>query len=107
MSTDPQEMHTALKLVREAATIHAQNVREKADNDYDYSAGQSFSRNQRAYAAKVNDAVGVVQTLKLDEELRLMERVADLTLEEATDLLLQVEDHIRALRRRSYPRETF
>lgn len=92
-----QEKRDAIKLVADAATIHRDRMKDSLRNErYD---SPSFQAARGGYVSKLSTALGEVARLKLDEELKLAERVTDLTLEESVDLLHAVEDHIRELRR--------
>lgn len=99
MSTLEQKRE-ALKLVADAASIHSDHLRETLKDNRNNA---SFNAVRGAYVSKLNTAIGEVQRLRLDETLKVSERVSDLNLEDAVDLLHAVEDHIRKLRGYSRP----
>jgi hypothetical protein len=95
-----KEKQDALKLVADAASIHSEHLKSTLEEK---RYGQiiddgSFNRARSAYIDKLNKALSEVARLKLDESLKVSERVSDLNLEEAVDLLHAVQDHILKLR---------
>jgi uncharacterized protein (DUF2164 family) len=90
-----KEKQDALKLVADGAKIHNDYLRSTLNDRY---SNQSFNAARAAYVRKLDEALSEVARLKLDETLKVSERVSDLNLEDAVDLLHAVEDHIRNLR---------
>jgi len=96
--TNLEAKRDALNVVLEAAKIHSQSMTDSL-SDYGMQAG--FKEARRGYIRKLNAALSEAQTIRLDSEANISQRVADLDLGEATDLLHAVEDHIRSLRHRN------
>lgn len=90
------EKHNALKEVTDAAHIHSERMLETLDDRF---ASESFTALRREYVSRLKVAIEEAKAIKLDETLKVQERVSDLSLEAAVDLLHAVEDHIRTLRR--------
>lgn len=86
----------ALNIVLDAADIHSKTLTESL-SEYGMQAG--FKRARVTYIGKLQNAVAEARMIRLDSDGTISQRVADLDLEEATDLLHAVEDHIRSLRR--------
>jgi hypothetical protein len=93
-----KEKQEALRRVADAAKIHGDNLRASLKDRYNT---EPFNAARADYVSKLNGALVEVSLLKLDESLKVSERVRDLGLEESVDLLHAVEDHIRSLRRNS------
>lgn len=91
-----EDKRTALNMVLDAADIHSKTLTESLS---EYGMQEGFKRARVAYVGKLQNAVSEARTIRLDENATISQRVADLDLEEATDLLHAVEDHIRSLRR--------
>lgn len=95
-----KEKRDALKLVMDAANIHSEHLKSTL-NEKRYGTvidNGSFNRARSEYISKLNSALSEVARLKLDESLKVSERVSDLNLEEAVDVLHAVQDHILKLR---------
>lgn len=88
----------ALKIVTDAAGIHCERLSETLQNSK-YPKNESFNTARLQFIRKTQAAIREVKALKLDEELKIKERVDGLSLEESVDLLIAVENHIRDLRR--------
>lgn len=92
-----QEKQDALRVVVDAAGIHNESLRSSILNDRSLQRG--FKDARSGYINKLAKAIAEVSSLRLEETLKVSERVRDLDLEESVDLLIAVEDHIRSLRR--------
>ena len=92
-----QEIKEALKVVTDAAVIHCERLTETLQSSR-YPQNDSFNVSRLAFIRKTQAAIREVRWLKLDETVRIKERVSDLSLEEAVDLLHAVEDRIRTIR---------
>jgi hypothetical protein len=92
-----QEKQIALKVVLNAAGIHNESLKSSILTDRSMQRG--FKDARQEYINKLSKAISEVQSLKMEEDLKVKERVGDLDLEQSVDLLIAVEDHIRELRR--------
>lgn len=91
------EKRDALRVVVGAAGIHKDELKSSILNDKSMQRG--FKDARSGYIDKLSAAISEVSSLRLEETLKVIERVQDLDLEESVDLLIAVEDHIRSLRR--------
>lgn len=91
-----EDKRTALNVVLDAARVHSQTLTESLS---EYGMQEGFKSARRSYIRKLQNAVSEAASIRLDSEGTISQRVADLDLGEATDLLHAVEDHIRSLRR--------
>lgn len=94
--TDLKAKRDALNVVLDAAKIHSQSMTKTLTEESGMS--KSFADARRSYVRKLDAALSEARTIRLDENATISQRVADLDLEEATDLLHAVQDHIRNLR---------
>ena len=96
---DANKLHELLKVVIEAAELHETSLRNSLD---EYGMQEHFKVHRRNYINKLHSALSEVRTLQLTEELKVREKVNDLTLEESVDLYFKLEAHIKALRSLRY-----
>jgi hypothetical protein len=94
-----EEKRDALNVVLDAAKIHSQSLVTSLTEEFGMQKG--FADARRSYIRKLDNALSEARSIRLDENATISQRVGDLDLEQATDLLLAVEDHIRSLRRRN------
>lgn len=92
---DLNKTRDALNVVIEAAGIHETKLRESLS---EYGMQEHFKEHRRTYINKLHRALSEVRTLKLSDDLKVEEKVIDLTLEESVDLYFKLEAHIKALR---------
>ena len=92
-----EQKRKALNTVIDAATIHNDKLLASL-TDRAISGNRSFVAARKEYINKLRDAIFEVRAIQLDNELTVIQRVSDLDLGEAVDLLLAVQDHIRELR---------
>jgi hypothetical protein len=85
----------ALSVVIDAANIHSESLVKSLD---EYSLAEHFKGHRREYIRKLDRAIRELQTLTLTEELKVKERISDLSLEESIDLYFKLEWHIKNLR---------
>jgi len=92
---DMDKLREALKVVIGAADIHETQLRESLN---EYGMQEHFKVHRRNYIKELHSALSEVRTLKLSEELKVEEKIFDLTLEESVDMYFKLEAHIKALR---------
>lgn len=90
-----EEKRDALRTVIDAASIHHSKL---TDGLTDRSLMAGFKQARVEYLNKLRGAISEVSRLKLDEELKVQERVSELSLEDAVDLYFALETHIKNLR---------
>lgn len=93
-----EKIKEALDIVVTAAGIHCDRLTETLEKSHRGYGNDSFNTARLQYIRKTQADLRVVKGLKLDEELKIKERVSDLSLEESVDLMLALEDRIRTLR---------
>lgn len=91
-----QAKRDALSVVIDAAEIHSQELTRSLN---DYGMADHFKVHRREYIRKLDRSIRELRTLTLTEELKVKERVSDLSLEESIDLYFKLEWHIKGLRR--------
>ena len=101
--TTIEDKASAIRDIAHAAGIHVDNLERDLRNEsrYTFANNPDTTRARQGYINKVRDSLRVVRGISFDETGTVQERVRDLELGQAVDLLHAVEDHIRQLRRNS------
>lgn len=99
--TTIEDKASAIRDVAHAAGIHVENLERDLRNEsrYVFSNNPDTTRARQGYINKVKESLRVVRGISFDEEGTVQQRIRDLDLEQAVDVLHAVEDHIRELRR--------